>query len=75
MVLNIMFLVLKIVEVEEFVVWNKVSFVFIMEIWLKFIVMDFVVDILGYSIIRKDWLFEEYGGVCFYIKDGCFKYK
>ena len=37
--------------------------------------MDSVVDIPGYSIIRKDRSSEEHGGVCLYIKDGCFKYK
>ena len=75
MVSNTMSLAPKIVEMEEFVARNKVSLAFITETWLKSTVMDSVVDIPGYSIIRKDRSSEEHGGVCLYIKDGCFKYK
>ena len=75
MVSNTMSLAPKIVEVEEFVARNKVSLAFITETWLKSTVMDSVVDIPGYSIIRKDRSSEEHGGMCLYIKDGCFKYK
>ena len=62
-------------EVEEFVAQNKVSLAFITETWLKPTVMDSVVDTPGYSIIRKDQSSEEHGGVCLYVKDGCFRYK
>ena len=75
MVSNTMSLAPKIVEVEEFVARNKVSLAFITETWLKSTVMDSVVEIPGYSIIRKDRSSEEHGGVRLYIKDECFKYK
>ena len=65
----------KIVEVEEFIVRNKVSMAFITETWLKSTVVDSVVGISGYSIIRRDRSSEEHGGVCLYIMDGCFKVK
>ena len=75
MVANVMSLVPKILEVEEFINRSNVSLAFITETWLKSTVTDSVIDIPGYSVIRRDRSSEENCGVCLYIKDGCFKYK
>lgn len=45
------------------------------ETWLKSTILDSVIHIPGYSIIRRDRRVEDHGGVCLYLKDGCFKYK
>ena len=75
MVTNVMSLVPKILEVEEFINRSNVSLAFITETWFKSTVTDSAIDIPGYSVIRRDRSSEEHGGVCLYIKDGCFKYK
>jgi len=45
------------------------------ETWLKSTILDTVVDIPGYNIMRRDWSSDNHGGVCLYIKDGNFRYK
>lgn len=47
----------------------------ITETWLKERVADSVVDIPGYSILRRDRRTVEHGGVCLFIKDDYSKYK
>ena len=75
MVNNLMSLVPNILEVEEFINRSNVSLAFITETWSKSTVTDSVIDIPGYSVIRRDRSSEEHGGLCLYIKDGCFKCK
>lgn len=75
MLANVMSLVPKLVEVREFVNRNNISLAFITETWLKGAVADSVIDIPGYSIVRRDRSANNHGGVCIYIKDGNIKYK
>lgn len=42
--------------------------------WLKETVADSAVSTPGYTIIRKDMTTNNYGGVCLYVRDRCFKY-
>ena len=47
---------------------------FITETWLKENIAESAVSIPGYTIIRKDRTTNNHGGVCLYVRDGCFKY-
>ena len=47
---------------------------FITETWLKETIADSAVSIPGYTLIRKDRTTNNHGGVCLYVRDGCFKY-
>ena len=69
MISNVMSLVPKMTEVSEFILRNQVSLAFITETWLKSSVCDSVIDIPGYSILRKDRSNESHGGICLYLKD------
>lgn len=51
MVVDVMSLVPKITEVQEFIDRNKVSLAFVTETWLKSAVVDTVVDVPGFSIV------------------------
>ena len=75
MVSNVMSLVPKMTEVSEFILRNQVilAFIFITESWLKPSVCDSVIDILGYSVLRKDRACESHGGICLYLKDTNYK--
>ena len=73
MVSNVMSLVLKMSEVSEFILCNQVSLAFITETWLKSSVCDSVIDIPGYSVLRKDCSSESHGGICFYLKGASYK--
>ena len=64
-----MSLVPKIVKVADFSLRNDIDLACITETWLKERVSDSVVDIPGYSILRRDRRIAEHGGVCLYIKD------
>ena len=57
-----MSLVPKIVEVSEFVVLNDVDLACITDTWLKDRIVNNVVEIPGYSIIRRDREEVEHGG-------------
>ena len=70
MVANTMSLAPKILEVQEFVLRNNVSLAFITETWLKSTIVDSIVDIPGYNVIRRGRSSEDHGGVCLYIKEG-----
>ena len=63
MVTNIRSLVPKIEEIQEFINRNQISIVFVTETWLRSTIMDSVVDITGYSLIRKDRSSDCHGGV------------
>ena len=73
MVSNVMSLVPKMSEVSEFILRNQVSLAFITESWLKSSVCDSVIDIPGYSVLRKDRASESHGGICLYLKDTSYK--
>ena len=75
MVSNVMSLAPKIDEVQEFFLRSDFSLAFITETWLKETIADSAVSIPGYTIIRKDRTTNNHGGVCLYIRDGCFKYR
>ena len=49
------------------------KFAFITESWLKSSVCDSVIDIPGYSVLRKDRASESHGGICLYLKDTNYK--
>ncbi|XP_028515119.1 uncharacterized protein LOC110239869 [Exaiptasia diaphana] len=66
----------KIVEIQEFINRNEVDLACITETWLKDVIPDSVVDIPGYTIIRRDRQNIMHGGVCLYVKnDNNFKYQ
>ena len=73
MVSNVMSLAPKTCEVSEFVLRNKVSLAFITETWLKSFVSDSVIDIPGYSVLRRDRSSNGHGGTCLYLKDASYK--
>lgn len=75
MVADAMSLVPKIPEVQEFIDRNKVSLAFVTETWLKSAVEDTVVDIPGFSIVRRDRASNAHGNVCLHIKDDYFRFK
>ena len=70
-----MSLVPKIDEVTEFIVRNKINLSLITETWLKESVPDSVIDIPGFTLLRRDRLSQIHGGVCAYIKETHYKYK
>ena len=59
-----MSLVPKMVEVQEFILRNQVDLAFISETWLKDTIADAIVDILGYTISRRDRITNNHGGFC-----------
>ena len=75
MVADAMSLTPKITEVQEFIDRNKVSLALVTETWLKSAVEDTVVDIPGFSIVRRDRASNAHGGVCLHIKDDYFRFK
>ena len=75
MVSNVMSLVPKLVEVQEFLLRTQVDLAFITETWLKTTIANTVVDIPGYSIIRRNRMSNDHGGVCLYIKENGSRFK
>ena len=75
MLVNVMSLVPKMDEVQEFIHRNKICLAFITETWLKESISEGVVNIPGFTIIRRDKVVNTHGSVCFYIKDCYIKYK
>ena len=73
MLANVMSLVPKMDEVREFLQRNKICLAFITETWLKESIPESVVNIPGFTIIRRDRVVNNHGGVCVYIKDCDFK--
>lgn len=74
MVADAMSLAPKITEVQEFTDRNKVTLAFVTETWLKSAVEDTVVDIPGFSIVRRDRASNAHGNVCLHIKDDYFRF-
>ena len=75
MVGNVMSLIPKIDQVQEFIFRNNTSIIFSTETWLKSLILDIVVDIPGYTIIRRDREHDDHGSVCIYFKKNNFRYK
>ena len=75
MVTNVRSLVPKIDEIREFMSRNEINLSFITETWLNDTITDSVVNIPGFTIIRKDRFVNNHGGICIYIKEGDTKFK
>ena len=75
MLANVMSLAPKMDEVSEFITRNHINLAFVTETWLKDSVLDTVVDIPGFAIVREDRKTLEHGGVCVYIQEKRCKYK
>ena len=54
---------------------NEINLSFITETWLKDTITDSVVNIPGFTIIRKDRFVNSHGGICIYIREGDTKFK
>ena len=67
--LHVMSLVPKFDEVQEFIHHNSIYLAFVTETWLKESISKSVVNIQGFTILRKDRVISNHGGVCVYIKD------
>ncbi len=65
----------KIEEVQEFLNRNQISIPFVTETWLRPTITDSVVNIVGYSLMRRDRLSNSHGGISIYIKNDRFKYR
>ena len=57
----------KMSEVCEFLLRNKVSPAFMTETWLQSSIAVSIIDIPGYSVLRRDRSSDHHGGVCLYI--------
>ena len=66
MVTNDMSVVPKMSEVCEFLLRNKVSPAFMTETWLQSSIAVSIIDIPGYSVLRRDRSSDHHGGVCLY---------
>jgi hypothetical protein len=75
MLSNVMSLVPKIDEVNEFIIRNEINLALITETWLKESVSDSVIDIPNFTLLRRDRTSQNHGGVCAYIRESQYKYK
>ena len=75
MVANVMSLVPKLIEIQEFINRNEICIALFTETWLSESVADSVVNVPGYTIIRKDRLTNSHGGVCAYVRESQVKFK
>ena len=75
MVSNVMSLVPKVDEVQEFINYNEIDLAFITETWLKKSIPNSVINIEDFSIIRRDRFTSCHGGVCLYVKNNYSKYQ
>ena len=69
MITNVRSLTPKIDEVQEFLNRNDISIAFITETWLRPAIVDSVIDIPGYTVLRKDRKSDNHGGVCLYLRN------
>ena len=74
MITNVRSLTPKIEEVQEFVNRNDITMAFITEPWLKPTIMDSVINIPGYTVLRKDRASDNHGVVCLYIRNDYLMY-
>jgi hypothetical protein len=65
MITNVRSLTPKIEEVQEFLNRNDITMAFITETWLKPTIMDSVISIPGYTVLRKDRASDNHGGHVF----------
>ena len=72
---NVMSLVPKLDKVQEFIHRNQICLAFITETWLKESISESVVNIHGFTILCKDRVTNNCGGVCVYIKNDNIKYR
>ena len=70
---NVMSLVPKMCEVSEFILRNQVNYAFITETWIRSSVVDSVIDIPGFSVLRRDRQSDHHGRICLYVKDASYK--
>jgi hypothetical protein len=61
MITNVRSLTPKIEEVQEFLNRNDITMAFITETWLKPTIMDSVISIPGYTVLRKDRASDNHG--------------
>ena len=59
----------KIDELQEFLNRKDISIAFITETWLRPAIVDSVIDIPGYTVLRKDRISDNHGGVCLYLRN------
>ena len=59
----------KIDEIRYFASEAKVDLICITETWLKSRIDDNIIDIGGYSLVRRDRVGVDHGGICTYIKN------
>ena len=69
MITNVRSLTTKIDEVQEFLNRNDISIAFITETWLRPAIVDSVIDIPGYTVLRKDRISDNHDGVCLYLRN------
>ncbi len=65
---NVMSLAPKIDEIRYFASEAKVDLICITETWLKSHIDDNIINIGGYSLVRRDRIGVDHGGICTYIK-------
>ena len=75
MVGNVTSLVPKLIKIQEFINRNEICIALFTETWLSESVADSVVNVPGYTIIRKDRLTNSHGGVCVYVRESQVKFK
>ena len=75
MLANVKSLVPKIDAVTEFIVRNKIDLSLITETWLKESVPDSVINIPGFTLLRRNISSQIHGGVCAYIKETHYIYE
>lgn len=66
---NVMSLAPKIDEVRLFLHQNSVDIFCITETWLKDLIDDSVINVENYTLVRKDRIHAQHGGVALYIRD------
>ena len=54
---------------QEFLNRNDISIAFITETWLRPAIVDSVINIPGYTVLRKDRMSDNHGGVCIYLRN------
>ena len=65
----------KLIEIQEFINRNQICIALFTETSLSESVADCVVNVSGYTIIRKDRLTNSHGGVCAYVRESQVKFK
>ena len=69
MITNVRSLVPKIDEVQKFLNRNYIFIAFTTKTWLRPAIVDSVIDIPGYTVLRKDRISDNHGGACLYLRN------